>query len=196
MRFTSRADLIRRVAFSRQVTFLALLALGASLSLGLGAAATSLQMSVPEKLVIDKKALEGSLPVLDTGQRERITADVIRDPTVSQLLSGHPWTLAQAVPWVRSDGSILGGEVRLVLDSRSSLVGTWDAVQYSCSDSGTPPYAVSRYWARRAHVRYLSVLVDIDRNAIVAIDPDPGSSLVGGVRWIKRALEPQCQPIG
>jgi hypothetical protein len=145
-------------------------------------------------LVLGKSLLEGSVPSLTPAQARRAVNVARRDHYVRELVKDHPNELDVEAAWTKSDGEFLGAALALIFRRPTLVTGTWLDLVYDCSERSMTPYKTSTYFASRANVSSLTILVDLERLRVVAVNPDAGARLIARSPHLAFSHAPTCQP--
>lgn len=114
------------------------------------------------------------LSLEDRARAERIT---MADPRVQELIAGDGSSVTNVGGWwTKGNRSIIGAGLEIVFDPPLRDVDrTWVLIDYDETETTSPPYRVVEMRYPASELRSVMVRVDFDRNAVVGLEPGPGS---------------------
>jgi hypothetical protein len=80
--------------------------------------------------------------------------------------------------WTNMDGSkLLGASVYVPLPAPATITTDWPMMRYDPQELTTPPYTTGTVHFTASNVKGLLVTIDLTRNVVVDIEPDPGATI-------------------
>ena len=135
-----------------------------------------------------------SVPSLTPAQREQAIAIITADARLKALLGDRPWRIEKMGAWHTSTGRVIGAGAEVALSSPATLEGEWLGMHWD--ESLWPPYLIVPQRAKFSDVSHLHVLVDLDREQVVAVFPGVGAKLEGPIEYPPGYTPPPVRPSG
>jgi hypothetical protein len=170
----------------RQLTGVLAVALGLVVLLTpVGSALSSLALpsdEPPEAPVAGPPEPAPAIPALSASQQSSAQAALARDPQTRRFLAGRGYRVTEIGPWTTEQGTLIGASMLVGLSSPASFaMSRWPAVDYRAEPAAERPYRDSAIQMAASNVTELMVRVDLDRQAVVGIEPSgPGATIKPG----------------
>jgi hypothetical protein len=136
----------------------------------------------PEAPVAGPPEPAPAMPTLSATEQSRAHQALARDSQARRFLAGRDYRVAEIGPWTTEQGTLIGASMLVGLSSPASFaMSRWPAVDYGAQPGAGRPYTESTIQMAASNVTELMVRVDLDRQAVVGIEPSgPGATITPG----------------
>ena len=150
-----------------------------------GAALSSLVLpdgDAPEPPAAGRPEPGPAIPTLSEAQRARAQELLGSDPQADRFLQGRDYRVAELGPWTTEDGRVIGASMVVRLSSPASFeMSRWPAIEQADERAGGRSYRESTLQMAADDVSELMVRVDLERQAVVSVEPsDPAAKITPG----------------
>ena len=115
-----------------------------------------------------------NIPELSDAERARALALATGHPTLQRVLANRKYTVTAVGVWHTHSLQKLGASLVFTLSEPTSLEDDWPQILYDETEKSFPPYQERVQRKDFQRVQMLTVSVDLNRNAVVAISPFEG----------------------
>lgn len=118
-------------------------------------------------------------PVLTPGESGDADTVATSDPRVEDIIAGRSYSIQDTTPWTTRDGRPIGAQVTLSWATPTTIAYDWPSTE-----------VVAHYTA--ANVTGLSILVDLNCNQVVSIDPDEDAYATDTPTYVSEPTSSSC----
>jgi len=153
------------------------------------------------QVYVDPAAASYTLPSLTAEQRQQITELALKDAHVSQLVQSQSPRVRDVVVW-HNGPQLLGGLVTLIFPEPTTIAGEWlDMNPIDCAAAAVPTIPASKplygrlpVQATWSNVKQIMIFVDLPRQQVAGIAPDPEARLIGDLGYAPGIAPPKPCP--
>jgi hypothetical protein len=136
----------------------------------------------PEPPVAGAPEPAPAMPALSATEQSSAQEVLARDPQARRFLAGRDYRVTEIGPWTTEEGTLIGASMLVGLSSPASFaMSRWPAVDYRAEPGAERAYRESAIQMAAGNVTELVVRVDLDRQAVVGIEPSgQGATITPG----------------